>query len=79
MGQGKIQIPRKFSENSQTRQEILSANSANKEALEKVQSSVFTVCLDDSQPTTLEEVKEFSRNFLIFGDRAWSVARRWAQ
>ena len=37
------------------REKLISANSANKKALETIESSSFIICLDDATPVTLEE------------------------
>ena len=35
----------------------------NEKALERIQSSVFMVCLDDTKPDTLEDVRNFIESF----------------
>ncbi|KAI9865792.1 MAG: Carnitine O-acetyltransferase mitochondrial [Vezdaea acicularis] len=40
---------------TEARKKLISANSANKKALETIESSSFIICLDDATPVTLEE------------------------
>lgn len=40
----------------QYRDELLAANPANKQIIDKIESSSFVVCLDDSSPFTRDEL-----------------------